>query len=1108
MQALVGLLAGGLAAAGWLAYQVTNGPVVRQQVIAQLRKHFVGADVALGSARLRLLGGITIDNLTLYRRDDPTQTPFLHVPAGVIYHDKELLAQGRLAIRKLKLERPRLTVTRSADGRWNLAGILGHVRPDVPIPVVEVEQGTVAVDMAPAADPPPPAPGCASAQCHLELRQVNLTLLNHPLTILTVEARGEAVALGPLHVQCTLHRAQDRLDAALDLAPVAVGPALVRELARFAPQLAEPVQQVAGVGRLSAGVQYRPGATPAWTHQARVELSHGRLVHRDLPFPLEDLALSARCDDGAVTVERLTATAGPAAISLKARLDDTAQAAAQPASGSEPRPPARPAAAGHSATPHPAALIPAWLAPVRSLELTVRRLPVTPGLFARLPAAFQPYQQMFAPAGPCDLTCRLGRAGDRWELQAQLCPDNMTGRFAGFPYPLRQVRGRLDLELAGGRPPRLDVDLTAGANEGRPVTIRGRVEGDGPAAFAYVIQSEGVAIDDTMLDSLPPKFQNVARSFHPRGRCDLTAHIARPAGAAVVSQHYTVRLHDVAARYDVFPYPLEDLTGTLDIRLGPDAPQGTQPTWLITFDDVRAAHAGGRVWFGGSARPAGPAGTRVSLRLRGERVALDDALAAAFARMRLRTVWDMLAPSGRMDFTAEVTHTESPHGSPDYDITVTPAGATLRPAFFPYTLTDLAGTFHLTPGRVELGEFGANHGPTRFRLGGGVVLFYEGGYWADLGALRAQPLPLDADFVRALPSALQDVCRALEPRGALAVDVARLVIHDPPDLPGPPQPPVIYWDGGVTFTDAALTTGVAWDGVSGQIACRGRYRGPLLEGVEGHIALDRATVFRQPLAGLHADVVVLPDAPHELQIRNVQGKLFGGQVGGEARVAFGAGLQYQLDLKAVQVRLEEFGRHNRLGGDAQLAGIAKAELYLTGTGNGVNELEGGGNVHVPSGRMYNLPLLLDLLKVSALHVPDGTAFEEAHAEFKVHGRRVEVQRLDLLGNAVSLGGRGELNLDGTDLRMDFYAVWGHIVQLLPPGLRDLPPLLSRNLLLVQARGQLAKPELKPEPVPALVEPVKQLVERVRARGQRTEDRGQRTEDRVPGSGVRAQTDSY
>src|SRR5436305_11619750 len=137
------LWVGSLAAAVGVYYYWTNPAVVRHQVMAQLRKTFVGAEVELGSARFRLLGGITFTNLSLYRRDDAGQMPFLHVPAGVIYHDKEALAEGRLAVRKLHLDRPRLTVARGPNGDWNLVGVLGPVAPDVPVPTVVIEQGTV-----------------------------------------------------------------------------------------------------------------------------------------------------------------------------------------------------------------------------------------------------------------------------------------------------------------------------------------------------------------------------------------------------------------------------------------------------------------------------------------------------------------------------------------------------------------------------------------------------------------------------------------------------------------------------------------------------------------------------------------------------------------------------------------------------------------------------------------------------------------------------------------------------------------------------------------------------------------------------------------------------
>ena len=219
---IVASLLCGVAATCWLVYQTTSSAAVRQQVITHLRQRFTGAEVALGSAQLRLLGGITFSNLTLYRRDDPSQTPFLHVPAGVISHDKEQLGQGRMVIRKITFERPRLTVVRDSAGKWNLAGILGPVRPEVPIPVFEFVQGTVAFDVAelhkPGVDALPPY--------HIEWRQVNGTLLNHPLALLNFDLAGRIDSLGPLALRGTWHRVQEDLTATLDLAPVTLGAAV------------------------------------------------------------------------------------------------------------------------------------------------------------------------------------------------------------------------------------------------------------------------------------------------------------------------------------------------------------------------------------------------------------------------------------------------------------------------------------------------------------------------------------------------------------------------------------------------------------------------------------------------------------------------------------------------------------------------------------------------------------------------------------------------------------------------------------------------------------------------------------------------------------------
>ena len=77
---------------------------------------------------------------------------------------------------------------------------------------------------------------------------------------------------------------------------------------------------------------------------------------------------------------------------------------------------------------------------------------------------------------------------------------------------------------------------------------------------------------------------------------------------------------------------------------------------------------------------------------------------------------------------------------------------------------------------------------------------------------------------------------------------------------------------------------------------------------------------------------------------------------------------------------------------------------MHGQGFTTGGLEGAGSIDVPSGKMYNLPFLLDLLKVLNLSLPDKTAFEEAHIQFGVHGEKVTVNQLSLIGNAISLNG--------------------------------------------------------------------------------------------------------
>ena len=77
----------------------TNPAQLRQTVLTTLMERVPGIGATLEGASMRLLGGITLLGLRVSRSDDLDKSDFFYVPRAVLYHDKEQLIDGKLAIR-------------------------------------------------------------------------------------------------------------------------------------------------------------------------------------------------------------------------------------------------------------------------------------------------------------------------------------------------------------------------------------------------------------------------------------------------------------------------------------------------------------------------------------------------------------------------------------------------------------------------------------------------------------------------------------------------------------------------------------------------------------------------------------------------------------------------------------------------------------------------------------------------------------------------------------------------------------------------------------------------------------------------------------------------
>jgi hypothetical protein len=1020
----------GNCALGALVYQRwTNPSAVREQVLNKLGEIFPGAHVSIDSAHLRILGGIELRDLRVMRRDDPERHEIFHVPRAVFYHDKEQIVDGKLVIRKIDMFLPRLRVRRDKEGHWNVQGLTGKINLKMIIPTIVVHQGTIIFDDHAAGRPAP-----------VEINDVSLTMINDPLPSVSLRASATSELLGKVHAQGDWQRPT----GAVTLTFKAVDLPLTHQLAMRGAGQAHAAALAGLLLEARADVQgqfaLRPGQVPPLSYGIQCQVRGGKVQHPQLPLPLENLSAAFTCADGALRLERLSARSGAAELSLTG----TALLAA--------------------------------LDREFECQLDVKHLALCDELCTRMPEKLRKLHNLFRAQGPTTLHVACARRSGEWAplsngkpSHVSLRPEGVEMKFVKFPYPLERLTGSVDFDFLDRR---IRVDIT-GAAGGRPVFIQGQWTGEGVDADAsFDIRASDVVIDENLLRALPETTQKLAYSFRAQGKIDVKAHIRHERGATEYKNEYHVHFHDARVRWDDFPYPLENVTGSLDIY---------PKHW--EFHEFRGSHKGCHVVVTGKSTPrinatTGDKSFGVFVEITGRDLVIDDELHQALRRMgALSKAWETFRPTGRLSFTAAIDRAGP---LPDeLSVHVDARGCSVEPRFFAYRLDDVNGQFRYQQRRLEMTQVKARHGPTVLAIERGAVdLHGSEGYYADIN-VQAQELRFDEALLHALPGKLQDAARSLKVHSPVQLET-RLVIAQAPEQA---RPPVLFWDGKAWINDASLTAGLELRHVTGTLACVGRHNGSQLEGVQGTALLDEATAFGHPqrFTNVLARFEVSKTSPDVLLV-GLRAPIYGGDVVGQVRVDLHSTIRYELNLTASQIDLQEFGKNN-FGPNTQMQGLAGGRLYLKGQARTLDSLEGDGSVDVPAGRLgKDLPFLLDLIKFLGLHWPDRTAFEEMHAVFGIRGRRVQLRNLELLGNAVSLTGKGEFNLDGSDVQIDFIPTPARVYQWLPPVVRSIPPALSRTLLTIEVRGKAgAGPDelrFNKKLVPVVLDPLTVLRDRV------------------------------
>ena len=147
-------------------------------------------------------------------------------------------------------------------------------------------------------------------------------------------------------------------------------------------------------------------------------------------------------------------------------------------------------------------------------------------------------------------------------------------------------------------------------------------------------------------------------------------------------------------------------------------------------------------------------------------------------------------------------------------------------------------------------------------------------------------------------------------------------------------------------------------------------------------------------------------------------------------------------------------------------------MISEGRAEASNRLSGQGNIQLREADVYELPVMIRLLKILSIKRPNTNAFGSSDIDYRIVGSHIYFDRIVFSGDAVSLEGNGEMNFDG-DVRMNFHPMLGREDRKVVL-LRELLGGAGQEFMLIRVSGTLDDPQTERQVFPTVNQALQQL----------------------------------
>lgn len=299
---------------------------------------------------------------------------------------------------------------------------------------------------------------------------------------------------------------------------------------------------------------------------------------------------------------------------------------------------------------------------------------------------------------------------------------------------------------------------------------------DACTCFDLALEITDLELDRRLRARTPPEYDELWDVFSPRGRVNVDLRVSRSVDSGPVEVAATVDCRDVAGVYRHFPYPLDHLTGRIEMAQG-----------RLTLD-LETLVGGKPIRLNGVIDDPGDDAV-VKLVIEAEGAPVDDVFKKALPP-DVRKIVAEFNPSGVVRARAVISRRPEcgprprPEGLIGIDAVVDLAERcemTWKP--LPFTIRDLTGRLELHPDLWTFSDMRGRNGQALVSASGKVEKLPiprlpngQDPLKVDV-FLRADNLPLSDELKRALPQAWRKSWDTINPAGACDIETAQVHVY-------------------------------------------------------------------------------------------------------------------------------------------------------------------------------------------------------------------------------------------------------------------------------------------------------------------------------------------